>query len=66
MPHCVLISDSETLLLDSFKTKHYREGFKMFEEIASDAVQMLILLFWVMLAFIIIGGAFWMRFNKKA
>jgi hypothetical protein len=37
----------------------------MFEEIASDAVQMLILLFWVMLAFIIIGGAFWMRFNKK-
>jgi hypothetical protein len=64
MPYCVLISDLETLLLDPFKTNYYRG--KMFEEIASDAVQMLILLFWVMLAFIIIGGAFWMRFNKKA
>jgi len=38
----------------------------MFEEIVSDAVQMLILLFWVIIAFIIISGAFWMRFNKKA
>ena len=37
----------------------------MFEEIVSDAVRMLILLFWVMLAFIIICGAFWMRENKK-
>jgi heme/copper-type cytochrome/quinol oxidase subunit 4 len=38
----------------------------MFEEIASDAVQMLILLFWVMIAFIIISGALWVRLNKKA
>jgi hypothetical protein len=38
----------------------------MFEEIVSDAVQMLILLFWVTIAFIIISGVFWMRFNKKA
>jgi hypothetical protein len=38
----------------------------MFEEIASDAVQMLILLFWIAIAFIIISGAFLMRFNKKA
>ena len=38
----------------------------MFEQIASDAVKMLILLFWVTIAFIIISGAFWIRFNKKA
>jgi len=38
----------------------------MFEEIASDAVKMLILLFWVTIAFIIISSAFWMHFNKKA
>jgi len=38
----------------------------MFEEIASDAVQMLVLLFWIMLAFIIISGALWMRASKKA
>jgi hypothetical protein len=37
----------------------------MFEEIVSDAVQMLILLFWVTIAFIIASGALWMRFNKK-
>jgi len=38
----------------------------MFEEIALDAVKMLILLFWVSIAFVIISGAFWMRSNKKA
>jgi hypothetical protein len=38
----------------------------MFEEIAFDAVKMLILLFWVSIAFIIISGALWMRSHKKA
>jgi hypothetical protein len=38
----------------------------MFEEIAFDAVKMLILLFWVAMAFIIVSGALWMRSNKKA
>ncbi len=33
----------------------------MFEEIASEAVQMLILLFWISIAFIIIWGALWTR-----
>ena len=37
----------------------------MFEEIVSDAVQMLILLFWVILTSIAICGAFWMLENKK-
>jgi len=37
----------------------------MFNEIVSDAVQMLILLFWVTIAFIIIWGALWMRVYKK-
>jgi len=37
----------------------------MLQEITLDAVQMLILLFWGMLAFIIIWGALWMRSTKK-
>ena len=37
----------------------------MFEEIASGAVQMLILLFWITLAFIIIWGALWARGVSK-
>ncbi len=37
----------------------------MFEEIVTDAVRMLILLFWMALAFIIIFGALWMRGTKK-
>jgi hypothetical protein len=60
-----LISGLETLLLGSFKTNYYGEGLKMFEEIASHAVHMLILLFWVTIVFIIISGVFWMRSNKK-
>jgi len=38
----------------------------MFEEIVSDAVQMLILIFLAMLAFLIIWGALWVRVYKKA
>jgi len=37
----------------------------MFEEIVSDAVRMLILLFWITLAFIIIWGALWAREVSK-
>jgi len=63
MPCYTLISVLETLLLDSFKTSYSR--VKMFEEIAADAVWMLILLFWVTLAFIVIWGALWMRVYRK-
>jgi len=38
----------------------------MFEEIVSDAVKTLILLFWIGIAFTIIEGALWMRAYKKA
>jgi hypothetical protein len=37
----------------------------MFEEIASSAVEMLVLLFWIMIAFIMVSAALWMRANKK-
>jgi hypothetical protein len=37
----------------------------MFEEIVSNAVQMLIVLLWVTMVFIIVSGAFWVRSNKK-
>lgn len=37
----------------------------MFDKIVSDSVQMLIILFWTTLAFIIIWGALWTRANKK-
>ena len=38
----------------------------MYEQIASSAVQMLILLFLVTLAFLVIWGALWVRIYKKA
>jgi hypothetical protein len=38
----------------------------MFEEIAADAVKMLILLFWVTIVFAIVWGALWARVSKKA
>lgn len=37
----------------------------MFEEIVSNAVQMLILFFLVTLAFLVIWGALWVRVYKK-
>jgi hypothetical protein len=37
----------------------------MFENIATDAVQMLAVLFWIALAFVIIWGVLWMRSSKK-
>ena len=39
---------------------------KMFEEIASNAVQTLIFIFWITLAFVIIWGALWIRAQKKS
>ncbi|MGQ9538630.1 MAG: hypothetical protein ACUVTE_03485 [Candidatus Bathycorpusculaceae bacterium] len=38
----------------------------MFEEMASEAVKMLILFFWSTLAFAIIWGALWLKACKKA
>jgi hypothetical protein len=37
----------------------------MFEEMASDAVKMLIFLFWTTIAFTIIWGALWLRAHKE-
>jgi len=37
----------------------------MFEDLASDTVQKVVLLFWLMLVAIVIVGALWTRFNKK-
>ena len=39
---------------------------KMFDNIAIDAVQMLALVFWIALAFVIIWGVAWMRSSKKS
>jgi hypothetical protein len=63
MPCFGVISVLETLFLGSFVIDYY--SFKMFEEIVSDAVQMLILLFWITLALIIIWGALWARGVSK-
>jgi heme/copper-type cytochrome/quinol oxidase subunit 4 len=38
----------------------------MFEEMASDAVKMLIVLFWITIASIIIWGALWVRSIKDS
>jgi len=38
----------------------------MFEQIVSNAVQMLILFFLVTLAFLVFWGALWVRVYKKA
>ena len=65
MPCFGVISDLETLLLGTFKTRLLLRRLKMFEEIVSDVVRMLILLFWITLAFIIIWGALWARGVSK-
>lgn len=59
----VLISVLETSLLGVFKTGY--SWVKMFENIVSGAVQMLVVLFWILLASIIIWGALWMRSYEK-
>jgi len=40
-------------------------GRRMFENLSLNASQMLILLFWLMLAVVIIWGALWMRSTKR-
>jgi hypothetical protein len=59
----VLISVLETLLLGVFKTGY--SWIEMFENIVSGAVLMLVVLFWGLLASIIIWGALWVRSYKK-
>jgi hypothetical protein len=48
------------------KTTNLLRRLKMFEEVVSDAVKMLILLFWVTITFVIIWGALWARVAKKS
>jgi len=38
----------------------------MFEEISTAALQTLIFLFWITIAFLIIGGALWTRAYKNS
>lgn len=38
---------------------------EMFDNIVSGALQMLVVLFWILLASIIVWGALWMRSYKK-
>jgi|GEM_PF-1125624 len=61
-----LIPSMETLLLTLKDISLRRRGFGMFEEMASDAVKMLILFFWTTLGFAVIWGALWLKASKKA
>jgi len=54
----------ETSLLGVFKTGIC--WIEMFNNIVSGALQMLVVLFWILLASIIVWGALWMRSYKKA
>jgi hypothetical protein len=63
MPSRVLISVPETSLLGMPDAGY--SWIEMFENMLSGAAQMLVVLFWVLLASIIIWGAFWMRSNRK-
>jgi hypothetical protein len=61
-----LIPSMETLLLTFKDISLRRRGFGMFEEMASDAVKMLILFFWTTLGFAVIWGALWLKASRKA
>jgi len=63
MPFRVLISVLETSLLGVFKTGI--SWIEMFENIVSEAAQTLVVLFWILLASIIIWGVLWMRSYRK-
>lgn len=65
IPCYILISALETLLLGSNAKSIVGRLKKMFEEIAADAVKMLMFLFFVTLAFIIVSGALWLRASKN-
>jgi hypothetical protein len=64
MPFCVLISVLEASLLGVFEVGY--SWIEMFDNIISGASQMLVVLFWILLASIIIWGAFWMRSYRKS
>jgi len=59
----VLISVLETLLLGAFQTGY--SWIEMFENIVSEAAQTLVVLFWILLASIIIWGALWVHSYRK-
>ncbi len=59
------MSNRETLLLGDENALLLGEA-EMFEEIASNAVQTLIFIFWSTLAFVIIWGALWIRAQKRS
>jgi hypothetical protein len=61
-----LIPPAETLLLALKGMVFIRRRLRMFEEMASDAVKMLILFFWTTLVFAVIWGALWLKASKKA
>lgn len=63
MPFRVLISVLETSLLGTSDAGY--SWIEMFDNILSGAAQMLVVLFWVLLASVIIWGAFWMRPYRK-
>ena len=59
----VLISVLEASLLGVFKTGY--SWIEMFENIVSDAARMLVVIFWVLLASIMVWGTLWTRSYKK-
>jgi hypothetical protein len=63
MPFRVLISVLEALLLGAFQNGY--SWIEMFENIVSEAAQTLVVLFWILLASIIIWGALWVRSYRK-
>jgi hypothetical protein len=60
----MFISILETCLIDYQRNYLYGED-KMFEEMATGAIEMLTVLFWVTLVFIVIWGALLMRNVKN-
>jgi hypothetical protein len=67
MPFFDFISGLETLLLGFFETRCYvrRSGEKVFQDIIVDATMVLVVIFWVLLASIVIWGVIWTRSKKR-
>jgi hypothetical protein len=61
-----LISRVENWLLNFMRECLIGEVSGMFEEMASEAVKMLVFIFWTTIAFAIIWGALWLRTSKKS
>ncbi len=66
IPQCKLISFVETLLYRLLRLLFFTGRLSMFEEMASDAVKMLIVLFWVTVASLVIWGALWVHNVKNS